>query len=122
MDSFILSRRACTKLFWHSLTSVLTARFLMNLQKIKRREECYSLSSTHVSDLAFEPVVPRGFDGFAASFGRNVSFGENDIDEAEEDEVWRQQYIPQNLREVFDIERDGEKVRDGNTEGLVYQD
>ena len=86
MYSFTPSRRVCAKLFWHSLTSVLTARFLMNLQKIKRREECYSLSSTHVSDLAFEPVVPRGFDGFAASFGRHLSFSENDLGEAEEDE------------------------------------
>ena len=64
---------------------MLTARFLMNLQKVRRRQECASLSTTRVSDLAFEPVLSGGFDGFAASFGRHLSFGEESVDEAEED-------------------------------------
>lgn len=48
--------------------------------------------------------------------------GADDAEDAEADEVWRQQYIPQNLREVYDIERDGQKIRDGDAQGLVYQD
>ncbi|KAI5362457.1 Putative serine/threonine-protein kinase Rio1 [Septoria linicola] len=39
-----------------------------------------------------------------------------------EDEVFRQQYIPQTLREVYDIERDAEAIKKGEGEGLVYQD
>lgn len=42
-------------------------------------------------------------------------------EEDEEDEVFRQQYIPQNLREVYDIERDGEKLKRGEGEDLPYQ-
>jgi RIO kinase 1 len=48
--------------------------------------------------------------------------GPEEDEEDEQDEVWRQQYIPQNLREVYDIERDGEKIRDGDAQDLVYQD
>ncbi|KAF7196247.1 Serine/threonine-protein kinase RIO1 [Pseudocercospora fuligena] len=43
-------------------------------------------------------------------------------EEDEEDEVFRQQYIPQNLREVYDIERDGEKLKRGEGEDLPYQE
>jgi RIO kinase 1 len=48
--------------------------------------------------------------------------GPDEDEEDEQDEVWRQQYIPQNLREVYDIERDGEQIRDGDAQDLVYQD
>ncbi|WPH03241.1 Hypothetical protein R9X50_00611800 [Acrodontium crateriforme] len=47
--------------------------------------------------------------------------GEIDEDKQEvDDEVFRQQYIPQNLQQVYDIERDAEKLRDGDGESLVY--
>ncbi|GIZ45665.1 hypothetical protein CKM354_000882200 [Cercospora kikuchii] len=39
-----------------------------------------------------------------------------------DDEVFRQQYIPQTLREVYDIERDAEVINKGEGDGLVYQD
>jgi RIO kinase 1 len=39
--------------------------------------------------------------------------------EEQEDEIFRQEYIPQNLEQVYDIERDGERLRDGND--LVYK-
>ena len=43
---------------------------------------------------------------------------ENEVD----DEVFRQQYIPQTLEQVYDIERDGEKLKQSNgEESLVYQ-
>ena len=43
--------------------------------------------------------------------------GENEVD----DEVFRQQYIPQTLRQVYDIERDGDQLQQGGGESLVYQ-
>ncbi|KXL51496.1 MAG: hypothetical protein FE78DRAFT_135686 [Acidomyces sp. 'richmondensis'] len=39
-----------------------------------------------------------------------------------DDEVFRQQYIPQTLQEVYDIERDGEKLKRGEKDSLVYHD
>jgi len=38
-----------------------------------------------------------------------------------EDEVFRQQYIPQNLDQVYDIERDGEQIDRGEGDALVYR-
>jgi RIO kinase 1 len=38
-----------------------------------------------------------------------------------ENEVFRQQFIPQTLEQVYDIERDAEKVGKGQREGLVYR-
>lgn len=36
--------------------------------------------------------------------------------------VFRQQYIPQTLEQVYDVERDAEKIRDGGGADLVYGD
>ena len=38
-----------------------------------------------------------------------------------DNEVFRQQYIPQTLEQVYDIERDAEMVNKGDKEELVYQ-
>lgn len=43
---------------------------------------------------------------------------EREVDTA----VFRQQYIPQTLEQVYDIERDAEKVRAGEGSDLVYRD
>lgn len=39
-----------------------------------------------------------------------------------DDTVFRQQYIPQTLEQVYDIERDVERLKDGEGESLVYKD
>ena len=39
----------------------------------------------------------------------------------EDNVVWREQYIPQTLQQVFDIERDGDMVLKGEGQKLVYQ-
>jgi RIO kinase 1 len=41
--------------------------------------------------------------------------------EEADDEVFREQYIPQTLEQVYDIERDAELVSKGKGEGLIYQ-
>ncbi|OOF99547.1 hypothetical protein ASPCADRAFT_203319 [Aspergillus carbonarius ITEM 5010] len=43
--------------------------------------------------------------------------GDDDVDAA----VFRQQYIPQTLEQVYDVERDAEQVRAGKGADLVYQ-
>ncbi|KAF2680456.1 Serine/threonine-protein kinase Rio1 [Lentithecium fluviatile CBS 122367] len=41
--------------------------------------------------------------------------------EEQDDEVFRNQYIPQTLNEVYDIERDAEILNTGNRDDLIYQ-
>lgn len=51
--------------------------------------------------------------------------GETEDAEAEkevDDEFFRQQYIPQTLQQVYDIERDAEKLQQGEGESLPYHD
>lgn len=48
--------------------------------------------------------------------------GEGTTEQDEVDnEVWREQYIPQTLEQVYDIERDAERVNRGEGGDLVYQ-
>ncbi|KAF2154843.1 Serine/threonine-protein kinase Rio1 [Myriangium duriaei CBS 260.36] len=42
-------------------------------------------------------------------------------DQAVDNEVFRQQYIPQNLDQVYDIERDADKIGKGEGDDLVYR-
>lgn len=49
--------------------------------------------------------------------------GEVDNADAEVDnEVFRNQYIPQTLEQVYDVERDAEKIGKGEQDSLVYRD
>jgi RIO kinase 1 len=51
-----------------------------------------------------------------------VADGEKAVAEQEVDnEVFRKQYIPQTLEQVYDIERDAEKVGKGQKDDLVYR-
>ena len=50
--------------------------------------------------------------------GDYIEGEEGEVDEA----VFRQEYIPQNLQQVYDIERDGDKVQSGHESELVYND
>jgi RIO kinase 1 len=45
---------------------------------------------------------------------------ENDAQQEVDNEVFRQQYIPQTLSQVYDIERDAEQVEKSGKDGLIY--
>jgi RIO kinase 1 len=46
---------------------------------------------------------------------------EEKIKDERDDEVFRNQYIPQTLEQVYDIERDAELIGQGQGDGLIYQ-
>ncbi|KAJ5585575.1 uncharacterized protein N7459_005375 [Penicillium hispanicum] len=48
--------------------------------------------------------------------------GATEHDEEVDTAVFRQQYIPQTLEQVYDVERDAEKIRDGAGADLIYGD
>ena len=48
--------------------------------------------------------------------------GDANAEREVDDEVFRQQYIPQTLQQVYDIERDAEKLHQGQGDELVYRD
>ena len=64
-------------------------------------------------------------DAIARLFNSRRNNDDVDADSAAHDvdtAVFRQQYIPQRLEQVYDFERDAEKVRAGEGSELVYQD
>ncbi|TBU29476.1 hypothetical protein BD311DRAFT_756743 [Dichomitus squalens] len=68
------------------LTSVLTSRFLINLQLAKRRQEGSLESTSEGTELAFQPQTSSShhIDGFIKSMGGQLSF---DHDSVEEDDT-----------------------------------
>ena len=58
----------------YSLTSMLIARFLLNLQETKRRLETSSRSLEEVSDISFRPYVVGDSDGFTGFLRGQLSF------------------------------------------------
>lgn len=56
-------------------------------------------------------------------FKKQAEIAESDRADAEvENEVFRNQYIPQTLEQVYDVERDAEEVGKGGGQDLVYRD
>ncbi|EJF61874.1 hypothetical protein DICSQDRAFT_169889 [Dichomitus squalens LYAD-421 SS1] len=68
------------------LTAVLTWRFLINLQQVKRRLAGSSRSLSQVSELAFQSHASDNPEGFIASMGAHISFQEDDVEDNEEDQ------------------------------------
>lgn len=54
-------------------------------------------------------------------FAARAEAGDQEADEVDT-AVFRQQYIPQTLEQVYDVERDAEKIRDGGGADLIYGD
>jgi RIO kinase 1 len=52
---------------------------------------------------------------------REVLNTEEKTKEEQDDEVFRNQYIPKTLNEVYDIERDAEALNAGNGDDLIYK-
>ncbi|OKP14044.1 Serine/threonine-protein kinase rio1 [Penicillium subrubescens] len=61
------------------------------------------------------------FEAIEKLFAARTEGGDQEAEELDT-AVFRQQYIPQTLEQVYDIERDAEKIRDGSGADLVYGD
>ncbi|KAK4544691.1 hypothetical protein LTR36_003940 [Oleoguttula mirabilis] len=63
-------------------------------------------------------MLEKLYETRAQEGGTEDAVAEKEVD----DEVFRQQYIPQTLQQVYDIERDAEKLKQGEGESLPYHD
>ncbi|OQD70245.1 hypothetical protein PENDEC_c025G04839 [Penicillium decumbens] len=62
------------------------------------------------------------FEAIEKLYTAREEAGATEESEEVETAVFRQQYIPQTLEQVYDMERDAEKIRDGSGADLVYGD
>ncbi|TBU62403.1 hypothetical protein BD310DRAFT_974219 [Dichomitus squalens] len=65
------------------LTSILTSRFLINLQKAQRKLDDTS-ESVSLGEVAFQPQMSRNTSRFIGSLGAQLSFDEDDSEESED--------------------------------------
>jgi RIO kinase 1 len=95
-----------------------------NVTAVFERKGVKTLSERRVFGFVIDAKGSTEMDGMQRElerlFEKQAEVGEDEVEQ--DDEVWRQQYIPRNLREVADIERDGDKIKEGKEDELVYQD
>ena len=98
-----------------------------NVSQFFNRKGVNTLSEKTVFDFvtaAGGSIDMKGMQNALDELNRNrpdEAEGKEDPANQVDDEVFRQQYIPQNLDQVYDIERDAAMVGKGERDGLVYQ-
>ncbi|TBU44167.1 hypothetical protein BD309DRAFT_862854 [Dichomitus squalens] len=66
--------------FEEPFTSILTSRFLINLQKVNRKLAGSVQSMSQLPELAFQPYASGNVDGFIGSLGTQLSFHKEDVE------------------------------------------
>ncbi|PWY89428.1 serine/threonine-protein kinase RIO1 [Aspergillus sclerotioniger CBS 115572] len=97
---------------------------IKNINDFFRRKNVDILSERAVFEFIISPDGPTTvtpaepmLEAVEHLFATRAEKGDDDVDAA----VFRQQYIPQTLEQVYDVERDAEQVRAGKGADLVYQ-
>ncbi|CAG8937884.1 unnamed protein product [Penicillium salamii] len=104
---------------------------IKNVSDFFRRKNVMTLSERTVFNFVISPQGPTeiaaGNDEMTNAIEKLLVAREEGTDEQQEAEdadtaVFRQQYIPQTLEQVYDVERDTERIRDGKGDDLIYGD
>ncbi|KAJ5835417.1 hypothetical protein N7447_001443 [Penicillium robsamsonii] len=104
---------------------------IKNVSDFFRRKNILTLPERTVFQFIIGPDGPvdvtAGNEEMASAIEKLLIAREEGDDEQQEAEdvdtaVFRQQYIPQTLEQVYDVERDAERIRDGQGADLVYGD
>ena len=104
---------------------------IKNVSDFFRRKNIQTLPERTVFQFIISPEGP--LDGTAGNEEMTTAIekllvareeGDDEQQEAEDVDtaVFRQQYIPQTLEQVYDVERDAERIRDGEGADLIYGD
>lgn len=107
----------------HPRASEFLRMDIKNISDFFRRKGVETLSEPRV--FAFIMAKKSSHDDVNAAIENMFAARDKGEDEAAEDvdvAVFRQQYIPRTLEQVYDVERDVEKVRQGEGADLVYRD
>jgi RIO kinase 1 len=102
---------------------------IKNVSDFFRRKGVDTLPERTVFQFILSPEGPTDvtqgneemFEAIEKLFAARAEGGDQEAEEVDT-AVFRQQYIPQTLDQVYDIERDAEKIRDGGGADFVYGD
>ncbi|KAJ6138884.1 RIO-like kinase [Penicillium samsonianum] len=104
---------------------------IKNVSDFFRRKNILTLPERTVFNFIISPEGPidgtAGNEEMTSAIEKLLVAREEGDDEQQEAEdvdtaVFRQQYIPQTLEQVYDVERDAERIRDGQGADLIYGD
>jgi RIO kinase 1 len=104
---------------------------IKNVSDFFRRKNVLTLPERTVFQFIISPDGPTeiaaGSEDMNAAIEKLLVAREEGDEEQQEAEdvdtaVFRQQYIPQTLEQVYDVERDAERIRDGQGADLIYGD
>jgi RIO kinase 1 len=104
---------------------------IKNVSDFFRRKNVLTLPERAVFQFIISPDGPTeiaaGSEEMNAAIEKLLIAREEGDEEQQEAEdvdtaVFRQQYIPQTLEQVYDVERDAERIRDGQGADLIYGD
>ncbi|KAJ5943678.1 hypothetical protein N7516_003846 [Penicillium verrucosum] len=104
---------------------------IKNVSDFFRRKNILTLPERTVFQFIINPEGPidvtAGSEEMTSAIEKLLVAREEGDDEQQEAEdvdtaVFRQQYIPQTLEQVYDVERDAERIRDGEGADLIYGD
>ncbi|KAJ9490933.1 hypothetical protein VN97_g2339 [Penicillium thymicola] len=104
---------------------------IKNVSDFFRRKNILTLPERTVFQFIIAPDGPidvtAGSEEMTSAIEKLLVAREEGDDEQQEAEdvdtaVFRQQYIPQTLEQVYDVERDAERIRDGEGADLIYGD
>ena len=103
---------------------------IKNVSDFFRRKGVITLPERSIFHFVLSPEGPTDIatgndqmtDAIEKIFAARDENGATEEDEEVDTAVFRQQYIPQTLEQVYDVERDAEKIRDGSGADLIYGD
>lgn len=101
---------------------------IKNVGDFFRRKGVDTLADRTIFDFITKPDGSVEEPGMAEAIERLYETRQSAADEDQaarlevDNEVFRNQYIPQTLEQVYDVEKDAEKVGEGQGEDLVYKD
>ncbi|KAJ5742410.1 uncharacterized protein N7511_011429 [Penicillium nucicola] len=104
---------------------------IKNVSDFFRRKNVLTLPERTVFQFIISPDGPTEIAGGSEEMDAAIEKllvareeGDEEQQEAEDVDtaVFRQQYIPQTLEQVYDVERDAERIRDGQGADLIYGD
>lgn len=103
---------------------------IKNVSDFFRRKGVITLPERSIFHFVLSPEGPTDIaagndqmtDAIEKIFTTRDENGATEEDEEVDTAVFRQQYIPQTLEQVYDVERDAEKIRDGSGADLIYGD
>lgn len=103
---------------------------IKNVSDFFRRKGVITLPERSIFHFVLSPQGPTDIatgndqmtDAIEKIFAARDENGATEEDEEVDTAVFRQQYIPQTLEQVYDVERDAEKIRDGSGADLIYGD